>query len=1359
MRVAIIALCVVLALPGWARQTEYQINIEKLVAAADKGDDQELQRLLELGTPVQALSKHGVSALFSACKAGHLSTVKLLLRRGADPHRLMGDGVSSLAGAAFSKNVELVKLLLEAGVEPDCSFEVTVRQGFERLQTPLSAATLAGSAEVVKLLLDHGLPARQRVLAAIQLERENREEEALALLSGLDAVDAASLPLLLHRAAADGSQQLLDWLCDRGGKPGADDLMVALRTGHEQVAVNLLKRGVRASAEHLEIALRFPEVVSLMLEEGVALASLDAEGHTLLMRAAARGYAQTVKTLLEYGADVHHRDIYGRDAIGLAAEHSRWECCRAFVERGADPWRTDHRGYNAVLLGFRQTPWRATVADDGWTLLHAYPEAVEELEIPVDVRDRAGWSPLMWAAYGQRPTQLKALLKAGADPNLKSPRGLTPLYLAAGSPRLKNSAAAVEVLLEAGADPNLAAPGGTPLVAAKHCRSEARAKALLKAGAGADPPEGAKEKCWLLKSRLFHQSLLQEFIHKLQSGELDSAQRLALEGLALYRLEPGRRAHFLQAVALVAATRGEREQAERYGLLAGEFTAREPGRVGNYLFDLASLFGYEGQLEQGMGLLEQAAELDRRLGRVSSLVKILIYKADLLRGQARFREAEQTLLEALEVVARDSQRALVERELGWLHYRAGRYAEALGYLQQARASYLAFESEVMSATAESDEEARILTSQGVVYQRLGQFEKAREAHQRALAIAREEGEGVLIGAALNNLALVEQDQGHHQRAVELFQQARPYVRTRIDGAILSGNLGRALRRVGRSEEALELLRTARQELSQRGSTDLSGQVALGLASALEELHQAHEAEVIAREVLDDFRRLGLVEGEADALSLLGTLALGRDRPDEALQHLQQAVDLYEEQVSQNLSPEERSGYLGRHRKTYETLIRLLLDQGRDRQALLTCERARSRALLDLLGNRRLSLEGGSPQLRNRLAALATQMDAYRRHGRKLYELKREYAELEQSLRRQAPEYASLQSIQPPPVEEILEALGPDTVMLEYFVGSSETVVWVLRSTGLTVHRLPIEREALRRQISRARRGLRQRDSREPLLRLSELLLHPLEAELGHPKRLVVIPHQELHYIPFAGLTFPDGSLTLEHFSIETSASAATWLLARHGHQPSAGGVTLAALGNHQVAWAQGRDKPVTLSERAELGPLPGSEKEIRTLATLYRTSPLLAQEMTSERVRRAASQSRLVHLATHGILDAHHPLFSGLAMSDTLVTVSDIFSWRLQAELVVLSACETAGGRLGEGDDLVGLTRAFQYAGARCVLASLWPVSDLSTVDWMTSFHGALKTGVSRAEAARRACLETREKYPHPYFWAPFVLYGNGGER
>jgi len=156
---------------------------------------------------------------------------------------------------------------------------------------------------------------------------------------------------------------------------------------------------------------------------------------------------------------------------------------------------------------------------------------------------------------------------------------------------------------------------------------------------------------------------------------------------------------------------------------------------------------------------------------------------------------------------------------------------------------------------------------------------------------------------------------------------------------------------------------------------------------------------------------------------------------------------------------------------------------------------------------------------------------------------------------------------------------------------------------------------------------------------------------------------------------------------------------------------------------------------------------------------LLRREATETALNRYGGGFRYIHFATHGEFDADRPLNSALllagdAESDGRLTVDKLYSMKLHADLVTLSACETGLGKVVNGDDVVGLTRGFLYAGSRSIVTSLWKVDDLATSHLMTGFYSRLKDADKR-EALRSAMLETRSRYPHPFYWAAFQLTGN----
>jgi CHAT domain-containing protein len=206
---------------------------------------------------------------------------------------------------------------------------------------------------------------------------------------------------------------------------------------------------------------------------------------------------------------------------------------------------------------------------------------------------------------------------------------------------------------------------------------------------------------------------------------------------------------------------------------------------------------------------------------------------------------------------------------------------------------------------------------------------------------------------------------------------------------------------------------------------------------------------------------------------------------------------------------------------------------------------------------------------------------------------------------------------------------------------------------------------------------------------------------------------------------------------------------------------LDTIGDYTAAYLDGTSDDVSLIStkgltRSDIGPLPATRDEVVSISALYPGgSVLIGKNATSGKVKETIKSGNLVHFATHAVLDAKHPLFSGLVLSDKFFTTAEIFSLETDARLVVLSACKTAGGGLSNGDDLVEISRAFMYAGSPVVVASLWKVSDTSTAKLMSYFYAGLKKGNSTGQALREAQLKLMKEYPHPYYWAPFEVIGD----
>ena len=525
---------------------------------------------------------------------------------------------------------------------------------------------------------------------------------------------------------------------------------------------------------------------------------------------------------------------------------------------------------------------------------------------------------------------------------------------------------------------------------------------------------------------------------------------------------------------------------------------------------------------------------------------------------------------------------------------------------------------------------------------------------------------------------------------------------------------------------------------------------------------------------------------------------------EGVHDLCRAIDLFDRQRARlGGAPEAKTSFEAAVDGYYHACLEGLIDLGQTAEAFHVLERGRARSFLELLAERDLRLADLPPELaaerkrihaeydrvQSQLAALSAGRDdtEIARLTGELRDLRTRQEGILARIRRESPRAAALQDPQPLDLAGARAALDPGTVLLEYAVGEETTWLFVVqpagaKGSGLAVFRIGIGAKRLREEVESFRLLVKDPGSDPAELqtrarRLYRLLVRPAEARIARAQRILLSPHGPLHTLPFAALVRGDGYL-IEWKPIHSVLSATVYgeLAKLRPPRRAPGEERLVAFGDPLYP-APTPDAPADpeLREAVRRGlalrPLPLSGQEVRDVAALYpKAQVYLGREATEERAKSIGPEPRrLVHFACHGLLDERFPLNSALALTvpekpaegrdNGLLQAWEIFeSVRLDADLVTLSACDTGLGREMAGEGLIGLTRAFQYAGARSVLASLWEVADRSTARFMKSFYGHLHSGKSKDEALRAAQIDhIRERAgpSHPFHWAAFQLTGD----
>jgi len=768
---------------------------------------------------------------------------------------------------------------------------------------------------------------------------------------------------------------------------------------------------------------------------------------------------------------------------------------------------------------------------------------------------------------------------------------------------------------------------------------------------------------------------------------------------------------------------------------------------------------------EALALLERARASLKRMKHAAGLAAVDHNRANVLANLAQFDPAERIFRRVTAWHnARGETAAALQSEYNrtYVMFLRGRFHEALRRLRDLREAFRETADARHVALCDLDEaelllhlnlfsDARVCAerSQGV-FAALGLAQDAARARFFAVAAARNLEVGDAVG-----------------RELEACQQ--DFERLGLDAwsALALARLAEVDRDAGRLEVARARAEEAALRLRQVGLTDRACRAEVTVARTLLAEGRAPEARrrlaAVARVMgpgAHPWVRCELFHAMAQVSRALGLRW-------SALRAGLRAVRIVERHRVTVPPDEYMASFLRDKTAVYEEAARSLLELGGDKALVRSwqlAEQARSRALLDLLERRgRAPREAGASKGARRITELEGQIDALWNdlpagEGRQ----RSGDMSLRAGLVRAREGWLSacldrLEAVNPraartrrptlPSLARLTASLGTDTTMVEYMFTDGGLCAFVLSAGRLEMVQLGTDRDALRALVERARFHLERPESFRDahgaegaealalatgriLSALHEAVLGPLRSRLTTP-RLLIVPHGLLHEVPFHALESGGRALIDDH-EVLLTPSASIWLSGR----PRSEGENVRAL---------------VLGVPDERAPLIA--EEVRRVGAIHRGSRMvLGAAADRAALARLGRSARLVHLACHASYREGEPLLSGLLLSDGWLTLPEIYDLDLDADVLVLSGCATGRSSISEGGELFGLARGFLHAGARALVASLWPVSDASAAIFMQSFHRALAHGVPAAGALRTATLETRERLPHPHDWAPFIL-------
>jgi len=481
------------------------------------------------------------------------------------------------------------------------------------------------------------------------------------------------------------------------------------------------------------------------------------------------------------------------------------------------------------------------------------------------------------------------------------------------------------------------------------------------------------------------------------------------------------------------------------------------------------------------------------------------------------------------------------------------------------------------------------------------------------------------------------------------------------------------------------------------------------------------------------------------------IALAEGQKSVAEDMLKKAIDVIEKQRSSINSEAGRIGFVGDKQTAYAELTALLLAEGRYAEAFAYVERAKARVLVDLLASQKdINVRGEqTEQIKITLAQLTkaeyditvvTQSAEDKESQNKTRSV---VLKLKKDLQEKAPELAALVSVTTPDTAEIQNTIKDDETLLEYYCAGKEWYIFVLTKKTIVAQKLRVA--DLEKNIDVLRKNITAQNLPD-FNQYSQMLYHQifsLAAPAIKTNKLIIVPHGYLHYLPFAAL-YDGNEYLIDRFSIRMLPSASVLsFLKERANQEDRGALIF---GNPKL------DDPKYDLKFAH-------DEALAISRIIPKSDVLLRSEASKTNLQKFGSKYSIIHLAVHGVFDIDKPLNSALLLAadrinDGLLRAGDIYNLSLSADLVTLSACETALGKVATGDDVVGFTRGFLYAGARSLISSLWQVDDETTRDIMVNFYTNLSK-MNKDEALRQAQLKVKNQYRHPYYWAAFLLTGS----
>jgi CHAT domain-containing protein len=814
------------------------------------------------------------------------------------------------------------------------------------------------------------------------------------------------------------------------------------------------------------------------------------------------------------------------------------------------------------------------------------------------------------------------------------------------------------------------------------------------------------------------------------------------------------------------------------------------------LMNIGNIYRLQGDYTQALTYFRRGLELSEELNDKAGIIAGLEGIGIIYRAQGNYERALEHYQKSLvisEASANNQRIAAILNNIGNIYNSQSNFARALEYYQKSLA--------ISEALADKLTIAATLNNIGNIYNLQGNYNQALDHYQKSLALG-DTGDKAGTANTLNNIGNSYLAQNNYSQANEYYQKSLVLRESLGDKAGIASslnNIGSMHRLQGNLDQALEYYQKSLALREAIGDK-------VGIAGVLRYIAVVYNSQGNNRQAIEAAERATSIARQTGSLRELWQARAAAGKAYRKLNESSQAREAFEEAIAtiETLrtqvagSEQQQQRFFESKTAPYHDMAELLIAQDRAGEALAYAERAKARVLLDILSSGRAKinrsmtaqekeqeqqLSGELVFLNNSIlrenlrqkpdATITTDLKA------RLQRARLDGEAFQTNLYSSHPEL----KVQRGEVEIVnLEEAGnlladAESALLEYMVTDEKTYLFVLTKNGsgnsalpdLRVYLLEIKERDLNERIESFRKQCASRDPgfREAAAQMYDLLLKPARAQLRGKTDLVIVPDLALWELPFQALQTAENRYLLEEYTISYTPSLTVLREIVKSRKRSTADPTVLALGNPSLG-KQTVERSRMAQRDKELGPLPEAEREAVILGRLYGTGKsrvYVGAEASEEHVKAEASKFGILHFATHGIINNTSPMYSHVLLSqvndnaneDGLLEAWEIMNLELKADLVVLSACETARGRVGAGEGVLGFTWGLFVAGCPTAVVSQWKVDSASTTKLMIEFHRNLKLRITKGEALKRAALKLlrNNEYRHPFYWAGFVLVGD----